>query len=159
MREKGANWTIQHAPIKLLEKFEEVPIDLENEITYKYMVLKGWKNVRGGDFCFKDLNYHDTPLSTSRQVKSGVFILELENNKYFIGFSDSIEAEIEKHFTGNGNKWTILHTPVEVIDKIKAKSVEHQRVHTLIYMEKYGWKNVRGYRWTDIHLKRPKELE
>ena len=74
----GSAWTRLHAPKRVLEIHCNVPIEMENAITKKYMRQHGWENVRGGaysqvDLCKEDLgDKHKEVLSdTDRCVKCG----------------------------------------------------------------------------------------
>ena len=36
-----------------------------------------------------------------------IYILQLENNKYYIGKTTQPEIRLESHFNSNGSSWTI----------------------------------------------------
>ena len=81
-----------------------------------------------------------------------VYVLELENLKYYIGYSDNINQRLYKHFNKNGSEWTKKYKPVKLLECIVGdKTVENSK--TLEYMAKYGWENVRGASWCAVDLK------
>jgi predicted GIY-YIG superfamily endonuclease len=85
---------------------------------------------------------------------SMVYALELENSKYYIGFSDNVNVRLKKHFSGEGSAWTKMHKPIKVIEcVIGDKSLE--RIKTLEYMSKFGWENVRGAAWCMTDIQKP----
>ena len=55
----GSAWTRLHAPKRVLEVHCNVPIEMENAITKKYMMQHGWENVRGGAYSQVDLHEED----------------------------------------------------------------------------------------------------
>jgi hypothetical protein len=51
-------------------------------------------------------------------VKSGkgmVYVLRLEEGKYYVGWTGDIRRRIEEHFDGRGASWTRLYPPLEVL--------------------------------------------
>jgi len=87
-----------------------------------------------------------------------VYVLELENNKYYVGYKDKGIIRAENHFTqGGSSAWTRLHKPIKIISFVDG-SKELEKSTTLEYMIKYGWKNVRGAGWTSINCYCPLEL-
>lgn len=75
---------------------------------------------------------------------SYIYILELENNKYYIGKTNTPHLRIENHFQGSGSGWTKIHNPIRVIATIKSHSQFDEDKYTLEYITKYGLDNVRG---------------
>ena len=81
-----------------------------------------------------------------------IYILELENNKYYIGKTNNISDRILSHFNENGSSWTKRYHPIKVIETIEnCDSFEEDR-QTKIYMKKYGIENVRGGSYCQIKL-------
>lgn len=89
---------------------------------------------------------------------SYVYVLELKNNNYYVGYSEQLETRFEQHFNGEGSEWTKLHRPIRVIEVVPAdKSTE--KTKTIEYMKKYGVEHVRGSYWCQVILRnRPAEL-
>lgn len=86
-----------------------------------------------------------------------IYVLELENGKYYIGYSSRYKHRIQEHFDGNGSSWTRLYKPVKVVETLKgAKDTE--REVTLRYMRVYGWENVRGAGYTAVEIRKPNLL-
>jgi hypothetical protein len=73
-----------------------------------------------------------------------IYVLELENNKYYIGKSSNPKNRIKKHFSNNGSVWTIMHKPIKVVEIISNCDIYDEDKITLKYMDKYGIGNVRG---------------
>ena len=132
--------------IEVLEHFDDVPFDMENEITQKYMSRYGWQNVRGGKYIFKHLQYHQTPEALQRKKKDGAYLLLLAENKYYVGFSQDMEADIQRQFQRKGIEWTKKYPPKRIIQKVKTLNIETAMQLTLQAMKDYGWENVRGSR-------------
>ena len=42
-----------------------------------------------------------------------IYVLLLEENKYYIGKSNNIDNRLESHFNGNGSAWTKKYKPIK----------------------------------------------
>ena len=87
-----------------------------------------------------------------------VYILLLENNKYYVGITNNLPQRLHSHFSGHGGVWTNLYHPIKVVEVVDAPYKEVEKEYTLKYMKEFGWENVRGYAWTSAVLKRPPRL-
>ena len=76
-----------------------------------------------------------------------IYVLELKENKYYIGRSNNIEQRIGQHFLGNGSVWTKLFKPLSVISYEIEKDNWHENYKTLQMMKMHGINNVRGGSW------------
>ena len=83
-----------------------------------------------------------------------VYVLELENGKWYVGFTRSKKRRLNDHFDGYGSLWTKKHKPIRVVEQMNGGR-ELERRKTIEYMRRYGWQNVRGYCWVEPELKRP----
>ena len=75
---------------------------------------------------------------------SYVYVLRLEQGKYYVGKSVVPEIRLKHHFKKNGSYWTKKYKPIEIVEIVKEESSFHEEMLTLKYMEKYGIDNVRG---------------
>lgn len=75
---------------------------------------------------------------------TSIYILSLEDGKYYIGRTSNVEARIKAHFEGRGSVWTSLYKPIDVVKVYQNASEYDEDKYTLIYMDKYGIQNVRG---------------
>ena len=81
-----------------------------------------------------------------------IYILQLKDNKYYVGFSENLEDRIVSHFSGDGSEWTKRHVPEKIID-VRSGGKILEKMVTLEFMCKFGWQNVRGGPWTACDLK------
>jgi hypothetical protein len=79
-----------------------------------------------------------------------IYILLLENRKYYIGKTSNPKFRIENHFENNCIEWTKIHKPIKLL-KIIANTDDEDR-YTIKYMNKYGIDNVRGGSYISITL-------
>lgn len=88
-------------------------------------------------------------------VKPIVYVLGLEQGKYYVGISLSLNMRFGQHFNGDGSVWTKTYKPVKIIEIIYPATSLIEKQKTLEYMRKYGWENVRGYAWCKLEMKNP----
>lgn len=81
-----------------------------------------------------------------------VYTLELQDDKYYVGFTRDIAKRMSEHMTGNGARFTAKYQPVRIVDVIKGdKNVE--LAQTIIMMHRFGWQNVRGSDFCEVDMK------
>jgi hypothetical protein len=78
-----------------------------------------------------------------------VYVLELEGDYYYIGFTQDLVKRLGQHFDSKGAQWTKKHRPLRLIDVYYdvPALVEH-RV-TKRYIERFGMDKVRGGWYVD----------
>lgn len=81
-----------------------------------------------------------------------IYILQLEDNKYYIGKTNQPEIRLESHFNSNGSAWTIKYKPIKVIGLIPDCDDFDEDKYTLKYMGKHGIDNVRGGSFCEFNL-------
>lgn len=84
-----------------------------------------------------------------------IYVLLLEQGKYYIGKTTNPEFRLEKHFNSGGSEWTIKYKPLHVLEIIKDCDDYDEDKYTRKYMDKFGIENVRGGSFCQIVL--PKE--
>ena len=81
-----------------------------------------------------------------------IYVLELENNKYYVGKSKDIEKRYNDHINGIASEWTKIHKPIKILQTLQCKSPYHHDRCIKEYMLKYGIDNVRGGSYSSIEL-------
>ena len=81
-----------------------------------------------------------------------IYILQLENNKYYVGKTNKPSFRLSDHFSSNGSIWTKKYKPISVLELIPNCDNYDEDKYTIKYMEKYGINNVRGGSFCDIKL-------
>ena len=81
-----------------------------------------------------------------------IYILELENKKYYVGKTINPDFRLEQHFNSYGAQWTKKFKPKKVLEIIPNCDNFDEDKFTLKYMEKYGINNVRGGTFCEIKL-------
>ena len=77
-----------------------------------------------------------------------VYVLKLEDECWYVGYSTQIIHRLRQHFSGLGAKWTQMHKPIKlfclypVVDVEEAKKLE--KIVTSEYVSKYGQDAIRG---------------
>ena len=83
-----------------------------------------------------------------------IYIIQLEQGKYYIGKTNNPEFRLKSHFNSNGSQWTNKYKPLRVI-KIKPNCDDYDEDKiTRQYMDKYGINNVRGGSFVSIKLEK-----
>ena len=80
-----------------------------------------------------------------------IYVLQLENNKYYVGKTNNPAIRIVQHFN-YGSAWTNKHKPLKVIEIIPNCDNYDEDKYTIIYMKKYGINNVRGGSFCETEL-------
>ena len=80
-----------------------------------------------------------------------VYVLELEDDKYYIGITYNLNLRYSQHLLGLGAGWTKLYKPVRIKKVIANGSKEIEKEKTIHYIKKYGFENVRGGPWTRMN--------
>ena len=81
-----------------------------------------------------------------------IYILQLENNKYYVGKTSNPSFRLGDHFSNNGSLWTKKYKPIKVLELIPDCDNYDEDKYTIKYMEKYGINNVRGGSFCNIQL-------
>lgn len=81
-----------------------------------------------------------------------IYVLQLEEGKYYIGKTNNPHFRIEKHFNSNGAVWTKIYKPVKLLELISNCDDYDEDKYTMIYMDKYGINNVRGGAFVSLKL-------
>ena len=81
-----------------------------------------------------------------------IYVLRLEQGKYYVGRSDTPLKRIKEHFKGKGCRWTKLYSPIKVKKIIGNCDPFDEDKYTLKYMDRYGVMNVRGGSFSSLKL-------
>lgn len=81
-----------------------------------------------------------------------IYILRLEDGKYYVGKSQNVNFRVAAHFNGNGSVWTKKYRPLEVLKIVESTDKFDEDIITLRLMEKHGIDNVRGGSFSALHL-------
>lgn len=81
-----------------------------------------------------------------------VYVLELENNKYYVGKTTDIESRYQAHLAGNGSSWTEKYKPIRIIESYVSTSNFDEDNTTKKRMLEHGIENVRGGSYSKMVL-------
>ena len=83
-----------------------------------------------------------------------IYVLKLEQGKYYIGKTDNPQFRLETHFNYNSSAsaWTQKYKPLKVLKLLQNKDDYDENKITLKYMDKYGTANVRGGSFVKVNL-------
>ena len=77
-------------------------------------------------------------------MATNIYILRLEQGKYYIGKSEDPQKRFTQHLEGNGSMWTKKYKPLELVQVINSASNFDEDKCVKEYMNRYGISNVRG---------------
>lgn len=80
-----------------------------------------------------------------------IYVMRLQEGKYYVGKSSDPNQRISEHFAGNGSAWTQKYSPLEVVELFPGDHGDENK-HTEKYMEMYGIENVRGGAYVSVEL-------
>ena len=81
-----------------------------------------------------------------------IYVMQLQNDKYYIGKTSNPHFRFDNHFAHNGSEWTNLHKPIKILELIPNCDDYDEDKYTYKYMDKYGIDNVRGGSYTSTIL-------
>ena len=91
-----------------------------------------------------------------------IYILELENKKYYVGKTTNPKFRLNQHFNSSGSQWTKKYKPIKILELVpncddydedkydEDKYAEDK--YALQYMKAYGINNVRGGSFCELKL-------
>jgi hypothetical protein len=81
-----------------------------------------------------------------------IYILKLEQNKYYVGLTKNPNSRIQEHFNGNGSSFTSLYKPIHIVKQIQTYDRYDEDKIVKQCMSKYGILNVRGGSYSNLEL-------
>ena len=81
-----------------------------------------------------------------------VYVLELEDNCYYVGVSSNLNVRLGQHLEGNGAIWTKLHKVIG-IKEVRFGNRQTEDSVTKEYINKYGSNKVKGGSWSNVKKK------
>lgn len=85
-------------------------------------------------------------------MTTNIYILKLENYKYYVGKTDNVGDMYKNHLNGIVRIWTKINKPISIIRTINKTSPFDEDKYVKEYMVKYGIENVRGGSYNQIKL-------
>lgn len=81
-----------------------------------------------------------------------LYILECEDNKWYVGKTSDVQRRFKQHIQGNGSEWTREHPPIRIVETRPIASQFDETNVTKVLMKKYGVENVRGGAYSAVEL-------
>ena len=88
---------------------------------------------------------------------STLYVLQLEDNKWYVGKTDDVQKRFEQHLNGKGCAWTKEYSPTRIVETRPITSSYDETNVTKDYMKKYGIENVRGGAYCSVDLTEEQE--
>ena len=73
-----------------------------------------------------------------------IYVLSLEDNKYYIGKSVDAQVRFDQHLAGDGATWTAMYKPLDVLLVIDNCTDMDEDKYVKMCMASFGIDNVRG---------------
>ena len=104
---------------------------------------------------FNILDCFDENIDNLDITKNYIYVLQLIEDRYYVGRTSNILRRIEAHFTVGGSVYTKAYKPIKVIEVQEELTSNDERIKTIEIMEKYGWEKVRGACWCSLKITKP----
>lgn len=91
------------------------------------------------------------PLKTESLKNLKIYVLKLEQNKYYVGKTKNPDFRLQNHIDGVGSIWTKKYKPIEVELLIDGDDFDEDK-YVLKYMKMKGIDNVRGGSFSKFNL-------
>lgn len=76
--------------------------------------------------------------------KPSIYVLKLEDHKYYVGKTNNVPKRYKQHVDGVGSSWTQKYKPIHIEKTVELKSPFDEDKIVKEYMSQYGINNVRG---------------
>ena len=75
---------------------------------------------------------------------SVVYVLQLEDDCIYVGYTSHLKLRLNQHLNGKGSDWTKLHKPIKLIDVFYG-GIKEEQVTARQYIREFGgMSKVRG---------------
>lgn len=81
-----------------------------------------------------------------------LYVLELEDDKYYVGTTKNLQRRFQEHVDGVGSVWTQKYAPLAIERSVAVDGPLHEDRLTKELMLKHGIENVRGGSYCRINL-------
>jgi len=81
-----------------------------------------------------------------------IYVLELEDNKYYIGKTSNLSLRLDQHFNSSGSEYTKKYKPIRLYELIPDCDDYDEDKYTLKYIKKFGIDNVRGGSFCEFNI-------
>lgn len=81
-----------------------------------------------------------------------VYVWELEEGKYYVGWSENLSRRLDEHISEEGAVWTKKYSPISIVEIVRGDK-QTEKMKTLQYMKEKGFENVRGAGWCQLEYK------
>ena len=88
----------------------------------------------------------------SQRKSEKIYILELEDSKYYVGRTNDVQRRIEEHIKGIGSMWTKKHKVLKLLKVIENCNSFDEDKYVKMLMKEHGIANVRGGAYSQITL-------
>ena len=85
-----------------------------------------------------------------------LYVLELEQGKYYVGLSHNVQKRFQMHKNGEGAEFTKIYKPIRVLKNVTTYATtytvagQYEDNETIKLMKLYGRENVRGGRYSAV---------
>jgi hypothetical protein len=90
--------------------------------------------------------------SSSEYPKVIIYILELEDGKYYVGRTKNLDKRFKDHVSGVGSSYTKKYKPIRIKESYHDMNPFDEDKFVIEYMHKYGIDNVRGGSYSMVNL-------
>lgn len=94
----------------------------------------------------------------SEPVDIFLYVLALEDDRYYVGLSSDVSKRMEQHFSSFGAEWTKRYRPIRLIHSINTGTQDGRHAEvmedeaTIVLMMKYGIEKVRGGHFSQVDI-------
>ena len=97
---------------------------------------------------------YETKYSEIKDINAptSIYKLNLQGGKKYVGKTTNVDRRMDQHFSGNGAKVTKKFKPLsgKILEEVPGFFSDYvEQEYTEEYIDKYGYENVRGGRYTN----------
>ena len=90
-------------------------------------------------------------MMSSTELNVIIYVLRLNNNKFYVGKTTDLEARLNQHKIGAGSAWTAIYPMIDLIETFLGDDFDEDKF-VIKCMYQHGINNVRGGSYSNVEL-------
>ena len=133
----------------ILTKYDDYSIGIDDKELVNHIRKRLINNLTDNNI--PNITTHKNSTSNNKNI---IYVLQLEQNKIYIGKTKDLNKRFNQHLNGKGSVYTNLYKPISIIENVNEYNEFDEDNYVKRYMKIYGINNVRGGSYSNLVLSR-----